>query len=487
MTFKLDPIGFRARHPDSRRAAAAGLACALALSACETTEPDVSETVGSVVVSPSAATVDVGGTVQLSAEVRNQLGEPITRSVSWNSADDGTATVNTSGRVTGQSVGVTSVTASSGDRSGTAQITVVDPTPPASPSGVQAAAVSNTTVQVSWNDESNNEDEFVIERQLASGSPPPFTEAGRVGSGTTSFEDTGLAPSTTYRYRVRACNAHGCSNPAGGSGASEVSTLATLVIETGALPVGSVGVAYGQQLEASGGDGSVDWSLAGGALPDGLTLSQAGAIGGTPTAGGTFEFTAQATGAGQSVTKELSIAIVSALAITTESLPTGITGVAYSQTLAAVGGTGAYLWTLVIPGLPSGFSLGATSGTIAGTPNAPSTSTFTVQASSGGLTATREFTIRIYAPLVINNTSLVVGKVGQAYNQQVTSGGGDGDYTWLLDSGQLPAGITLSTTGDGIALLSGTPTAAGSHAISLRVNSGDGQTAVRNYTLTINP
>jgi hypothetical protein len=141
----------------------------------------------------------------------------------------------------------------------------------------------------------------------------------------------------------------------------------------------------------------------------------------------------------------------------------------------------------VIPGLPSGFSLGATSGTIAGTPNAPSTSTFTVQASSGGLTATREFTIRIYAPLVINNTSLVVGKVGQAYNQQVTSGGGDGDYTWLLDSGQLPAGITLSTTGDGIALLSGTPTAAGSHAISLRVNSGDGQTAVRNYTLTINP
>jgi hypothetical protein len=286
---------------------------------------------------------------------------------------------------------------------------------------------------------------------------------------------------------VRACNALGCSSPAGGSGASEVTTLATLVIETGALPVGSVGVAYGQQLAASGGDGSVDWSLAGGALPDGLTLSQAGAIGGTPTAGGTFEFTVQATGAGQSVAKELSIAIVSALAITTESLPTGVTGVAYSQTLAAVGGTGVYLWNLVVPGLPSGFSLGATSGTIAGTPSAPSTSTFTVQASSGGLTATREFTIRIYAPLVINNTSLVVGKVGQAYNQQVTSGGGDGDYTWLLDSGQLPAGITLTTTGAGIALLSGTPTAAGSHAISLRVNSGDGQTAVRNYTLTINP
>lgn len=175
------------------------------------------------------------------------------------------------------------------------------------------------------------------------------------------------------------------------------------------------------------------------------------------------------------------------LAVTTETLPPGITGQAYSVQLAAAGGDGSYLWNLVLPGgLPSGFALGATTGIISGTPASPSTSGFTVQVSSAGLTATRAFTLQVYNPLVINNTSLAVGKVGQSYNQTVTAGGGDTSYQWTVSAGQLPAGITLSVQ-NGDALLAGTPTVAGSQSVTLQVTSGDGQTAVRSYTFTVNP
>jgi hypothetical protein len=62
-------------------------------------------------------------------------------------------------------------------------------------------------------------------------------------------------------------------------------------ITTTALPSGSVGVDYYRTLEATGGDGALVWSLAGGSLPAGLNLSSSGIISGTPTAVGTSSFT----------------------------------------------------------------------------------------------------------------------------------------------------------------------------------------------------
>jgi len=54
------------------------------------------------------------------------------------------------------------------------------------------------------------------------------------------------------------------------------------------------------------------WSLDGGELPDGLSLSGAGVISGTPAASGTFKFTAKATNGAGDDTKELSIEIAPA-------------------------------------------------------------------------------------------------------------------------------------------------------------------------------
>jgi hypothetical protein len=82
------------------------------------------------------------------------------------------------------------------------------------------------------------------------------------------------------------------------------------VITTGELPDGTVGTAYNQTLAATG-DAPITWELDNGALPGGLSLNEtSGAITGTPTAAGTSNFTVEATNAGGSVTKALSITIV---------------------------------------------------------------------------------------------------------------------------------------------------------------------------------
>lgn len=64
--------------------------------------------------------------------------------------------------------------------------------------------------------------------------------------------------------------------------------------------------------------------------------------------------------------------------ITTTSLPDGVVGTAYNQSLAASGGELPLTWSLSTGTLPSGLSL-STSGVISGTPTTAGTGSFTVQ------------------------------------------------------------------------------------------------------------
>jgi hypothetical protein len=64
-----------------------------------------------------------------------------------------------------------------------------------------------------------------------------------------------------------------------------------LTITTVALGYGTSGTGYSATLNASGGTPGYSWSISQGSLPDGLTLSSAGVISGTPTASGTSTFT----------------------------------------------------------------------------------------------------------------------------------------------------------------------------------------------------
>ena len=157
-------------------------------------------------------------------------------------------------------------------------------------------------------------------------------------------------------------------------------------ITTTSLPGGTVGLAYNETLKATGGTGTLVWSLSAGSLPANLTLSPTGTISGTPTVTGTSNFTVKVTDAlAQSDTQALSIAVSAALTITTTSLPKATVGKAYNTTLQRSGGVSPFSWS-VTPALPAGLSLDMSSGKITGTPAAGTAGTysltFTVQDSS---------------------------------------------------------------------------------------------------------
>ena len=90
--------------------------------------------------------------------------------------------------------------------------------------------------------------------------------------------------------------------------------LLPLQVTTFALPNGTNGFAYSQQLSAIHGQLPYSWSLLSGSLPSGLTLATNGVISGTPTANGTFNFTVK-------VTDALPTNATQALALTVGSPP----------------------------------------------------------------------------------------------------------------------------------------------------------------------
>jgi hypothetical protein len=270
-----------------------------------------------------------------------------------------------------------------------------------------------------------------------------------------------------------------------------------LAILTTSLANGQVGVAYTQNLNASGGTPSYAWTQTAGTLPGGLSLTAAGLISGTPTAAVTnlalsFKVTDSGSPTPQTATVNLTLTIAPpTLLISTTSLPGGKVGVAYSQTLAATGGTPSFTWTQTSGTLPAGLSLNAATGNISGTPTAVATNTpLTFQVSDSGSPAqhvTVNLSLTIAPPtLVISTTSLPDGKVGVAYSQTLAATGGTPSYTWTQTAGLLPAGLSLNPSGQ----ISGTPTAAVTNsALTFKVtDSGStAQTATVNLTLTIAP
>ncbi len=80
---------------------------------------------------------------------------------------------------------------------------------PAVPSDLASAVFSATRIDLSWTDNSSNEDGFSIERKT--GAVGTWGEIATVGANTTSYNSTGLSGSTNYFYRIRAYNLGGNS------------------------------------------------------------------------------------------------------------------------------------------------------------------------------------------------------------------------------------------------------------------------------------
>src|SRR5207249_1844550 len=80
----------------------------------------------------------------------------------------------------------------------------------AAPTNLVATTVSASEIDLTWTDNSDNEDGFRIERCSGAGCTN-FFEIATVGANVTTYHNTSLLAATSYSYRVRAYNGAGTS------------------------------------------------------------------------------------------------------------------------------------------------------------------------------------------------------------------------------------------------------------------------------------
>ena len=296
-----------------------------------------------------------------------------------------------------------------------------------------------------------------------------------------SGQISGTPSSGSSAFTVRVSDSAGAS--ATGSFAFTIAPALTIAAcQATSAPVGQ---AYSATLSASGGAPPYTWTLATGLLPPGLAINAAsGQIAGTPSTAGSYSFGVKVADQFSASANTICVVTISApqpsLAISTSSLPSGLSGTPYSQPLAATGGQPPYTWAVAAGALPSG--LGLTGGQISGTPTTTGTFQFTINVTdSAGKTAAKDFAIQIGAALTLITASLSPLSTGVSSSQQLSASGGVPPYTWTISAGALPPGVALSSSG----AVTGTPTTAGSYGFTVRVSDAAAAVAERAFNVAV--
>jgi formylglycine-generating enzyme required for sulfatase activity len=110
-------------------------------------------------------------------------------------------------------------------------------TAPVAPSGLSAAPVSTSQINLAWKDNANNEAGYQIERKV--GTNGTYVPVGTAAANAESFNDLSLAQGTTYFYRIRATNNIGTSEYSAEASATTSSIATSFVPTLIQVPAGS--------------------------------------------------------------------------------------------------------------------------------------------------------------------------------------------------------------------------------------------------------
>ena len=290
-----------------------------------------------------------------------------------------------------------------------------------------------------------------------------------------------------YTFTVIATNAAGSTQQT-----FTIVVPANPVITTTLLKDWTVNKAYpGTTVVVLGGSGTrTSFGVSAGSLPPGLSFnSSTGAITGTPTAVGNYTFDITATYSGNgSGSQTYTVTINPPPALDAASLPTwtvGATGFSHQVVHTPNTGTGVLKYALVSGSL-GGLALNVNTGVISGTPTTAVNNIITVKVTDGTTAfSTQTYSLVISPKIVITTTALALGTINQAYSQNVVlqNGTGTGPFTYLVSSGNLPAGLSLdNNTGE----ISGMPSVTGVFPFTVAVTDSVGAVATKPLSITVN-
>ncbi|HUB80572.1 MAG TPA: putative Ig domain-containing protein [Bryobacteraceae bacterium] len=263
------------------------------------------------------------------------------------------------------------------------------------------------------------------------------------------------------------------------------------------------GNGYGNQLNSCcAPSGQYTYSVVGGSLPNGINLSASGALSGTATTPGTYNFlvkSADSTDLSNAGYKQMVLTVSTLNVTSSTSLPFGNVGTPYPpQQIETSGASGTVSFQLGNQGpLPPGITV-SSSGLVSGTPSQPGQFQFNLLITdTGGDVFVGYFNLSIYpagvTPAVGIITGANLGTVPIGVVQiALSAGGGTGSYTWSVTGGALPPGLSLRTDlpgffpGNASAGIIGVATAASAtpYSFTLKVTSGS-QSATQTFSLKI--
>ena len=142
------------------------------------------------------------------------------------------------------------------------------------------------------------------------------------------------------------------------------------------------------------------------------------------------------------VTANIRVKLIAPPTVTTDALPGGTIGAAYSQRLFA-NGTEPITWRVAAGELPKGLNLNEATGVISGTPTAVGTATFTVKAENSVGSATKELSITIAKPQQYGKVSIDDYVYGETPSTpSLTDRTGDGSVTYYYSTTNSNSGGT---------------------------------------------